>query len=35
LADVDLVECFAGAYDEIKDRKGTMSAEGVFIKEQP
>jgi NTP pyrophosphatase (non-canonical NTP hydrolase) len=35
LRDIDIVQCMEWAYDEIKDRKGTMSAEGVFIKEQP
>ena len=33
LADLDLVSCLAGAYAEIKDRKGTMNAEGIFVKE--
>jgi NTP pyrophosphatase (non-canonical NTP hydrolase) len=33
LADVDLVECFAGAYDEIKDRKGELGEDGIFRKE--
>lgn len=31
--DVDLVECLRGAYDEIKDRKGYLTKEGVFVKE--
>jgi NTP pyrophosphatase (non-canonical NTP hydrolase) len=34
LADVDLVECFKGAHDEIKDRKGHMNSNGLFIKEE-
>ena len=34
LADVDLVSCLAQAYDEIKDRKGTLLPNGVFVKEQ-
>lgn len=34
LADLDLVDCLAAAYAEIKDRKGTMNAEGIFVKEQ-
>jgi NTP pyrophosphatase (non-canonical NTP hydrolase) len=34
LADVDVVECFKGAYEEIKDRKGHMSSSGLFIKEE-
>ena len=33
LADIDLVECLAGAYDQIKDRKGHMNEEGIFVKE--
>jgi len=31
--DVDLVECLHGAYNEIKDRKGYLTPEGIFIKE--
>lgn len=34
-ADVSFVECLAGAYNEIKDRKGKLLANGVFQKEQP
>lgn len=30
--DVDLVQCLAGAYNEIKDRKGYLTKEGVFVK---
>jgi hypothetical protein len=33
LADVDAVECLAGAYSEIKDRKGTLLPNGIFQKE--
>lgn len=33
LLDLDLVECFNHAYNEIKDRKGYMNKEGLFIKE--
>jgi NTP pyrophosphatase (non-canonical NTP hydrolase) len=33
LADVDLVECFQGAYEEIKDRTGTMNSNGIFVKD--
>jgi hypothetical protein len=33
LEDVDLVECLQGAYNEIKDRKGTMNKDGIFVKE--
>lgn len=32
-ADLDLVECFKGAYEEIKDRKGYLSKEGLFVKQ--
>lgn len=30
--DVDLTQCLAGAYNEIKDRKGHLTPEGTFIK---
>lgn len=33
LADVDAMDCFAGSYDVIKDRKGTLMPNGVFVKE--
>lgn len=33
LRDIDLVECLAGAYDQIKNRKGTLLPNGVFVKE--
>lgn len=33
-ADIDLVECLGLAYNEIKDRKGHLNADGVFVKEQ-
>lgn len=33
LADVDLVDCLGLAYEEIKDRKGYMNEEGIFVKE--
>lgn len=32
-ADFDLVTCLAGAYEEIKDRRGHLTAQGVFVKE--
>ena len=32
-ADLDLVTCFKHAYEQIKDRKGHLSPEGIFIKE--
>lgn len=33
LEDLDLTQCLEHAYQQIKDRKGYMNAEGVFIKE--
>jgi NTP pyrophosphatase (non-canonical NTP hydrolase) len=33
-ADLDLVKCFAHAYEQIKDRKGYLSPEGIFVKEE-
>ena len=32
-ADIDLVECLELAYKEIKNRKGYLNADGIFIKE--
>ena len=32
-ADLDLVTCFKDAYNEIKDRKGHLTKEGIFVKE--
>jgi uncharacterized protein YabN with tetrapyrrole methylase and pyrophosphatase domain len=34
LADLDLVSCLYGAYDEIKNRTGTLGADGIFYKDQ-
>jgi hypothetical protein len=34
-ADLDLVECFKGAYEEIKFRKGYLNKDGIFVKEPP
>lgn len=31
---LSLQGCVAGAYNEIKDRKGYLNAEGIFVKEQ-
>lgn len=31
--DIDLVSCLELAYDEIKDRKGYLTPEGIFVKE--
>lgn len=33
LQDIDPVKCIESAYEEIKDRKGTMMPSGVFVKE--
>jgi hypothetical protein len=30
---LNLTDCLAAAYDDIKDRKGYLNTEGVFIKE--
>jgi len=32
-ADLDLVECFKGAYEEIKGRTGRLGADGIFYKD--
>lgn len=32
-ADIDLVSCLELAYKEIKDRKGYLTPEGIFVKE--
>jgi NTP pyrophosphatase (non-canonical NTP hydrolase) len=32
-ADIDLVSCLELAYNEIKDRKGYLTPEGIFVKE--
>jgi len=32
IEDVDICDCMAMAYEKIKDRKGTMMPNGVFIK---
>jgi NTP pyrophosphatase (non-canonical NTP hydrolase) len=31
--DIDYVQCLRGAYDQIKDRKGYLTKEGVFVKQ--
>jgi NTP pyrophosphatase (non-canonical NTP hydrolase) len=33
LLDVDLVQCLDKAYNVIKDRKGTLTKDGIFVKE--
>jgi NTP pyrophosphatase (non-canonical NTP hydrolase) len=35
LREIDIVECLNGAYETIKDRKGTLLPNGVFVKETP
>lgn len=32
-ADLDLVTCLSKAYEQIKDRKGYLNAEGLFVKQ--
>lgn len=34
LKKISLRECLDGAYNEIKDRKGTLLENGVFVKEE-
>lgn len=34
IAGFDLVDCLQVAYDEIKDRKGHLNEDGIFVKEQ-
>lgn len=33
LADVDMVDCLEGAWHQIKDRRGHMREDGIFVKE--
>jgi NTP pyrophosphatase (non-canonical NTP hydrolase) len=33
IADLDLQTCFEMAYQEIKDRKGSLNADGIWVKE--
>ena len=33
IQNIDPVQCLAVAYDEIKDRKGFLNANGVFVKQ--
>jgi uncharacterized protein YabN with tetrapyrrole methylase and pyrophosphatase domain len=33
LSNTNLVECWTHAYNDIKDRKGFLNADGIFIKE--
>ena len=34
LANLNLIKCFNTAYEVIKDRKGYLSSDGIFIKEK-
>jgi NTP pyrophosphatase (non-canonical NTP hydrolase) len=34
IEDVDVKQCLRAAYEEIKDRKGYLNRDGVFIKEE-
>lgn len=33
LMDVNLVDCLKAAYNEIKDRKGYLGTDGIFVKQ--
>ena len=33
LLDINLTDCLESAFEEIKDRKGHMNSEGIFVKE--
>lgn len=33
-ADLDLVKCFEHAYEQIKDRTGTLGKDGIFYKDK-
>ena len=35
LSGLDVVECLEHAWEQIKDRKGTLSPDGIFVKENP
>jgi NTP pyrophosphatase (non-canonical NTP hydrolase) len=34
LEDIDMTRCLKAAYNEIKDRKGYLNKDGVFVKQQ-
>jgi len=34
LRGIDLTTCLKNAYDEIKDRKGTLMPNGIFVKQE-
>ena len=33
ISDLDLVSCLEGAYEEIKNRKGMLNTDGLWVKE--
>lgn len=33
LRQINIIDCLAAAYEEIKDRKGTLMPNGMFVKE--
>jgi len=33
IAGLDIVDCLEAAYEEIKDRKGYLNEDGIFVKE--
>ena len=33
LMDVNITDCLAAAYEQIKDRKGYMNEQGIFVKQ--
>jgi uncharacterized protein YabN with tetrapyrrole methylase and pyrophosphatase domain len=33
LLDVNLTDCLAAAYEQIKDRRGYMNEQGIFVKQ--
>lgn len=33
LRDIEITKCLAGAYDQIKHRKGTLMPDGTFVKQ--
>lgn len=34
LMDVNITDCLEAAYEQIKDRRGYMNEQGIFVKEQ-
>lgn len=34
LRDINLTDCLSGAYETIRHRRGTLTSEGVFVKEE-